>query len=113
MAKLDFNTVKRPTLELVMQDEAKTVIKVTTPKEALIEKLQATLPELQGTLANGDQEAIGLCYDLAARLINCNLNFVTVTVEELRGKYGLGLENLLLFYSAYLDFISELHDAKN
>lgn len=113
MAKLDFNTVKRPTLELVMQDEGRTVIMVTTPKEALIEELQATLPELQGTLSTGDKESIDLCYDLAARLINCNRNFVTVTVEELRGKYGMDLESLLLFYSAYLDFISEIHDAKN
>lgn len=114
MAKtLDFNKVNRPILQLIMQDKDKTVIKVTTPKEALVEELQVTLPELQKTLDGKDKAAIELCYDLAARLINCNLSFVKVTTDELRDKYNMGLENLLLFYSAYVDFIGEIQNAKN
>lgn len=114
MAKtLDFNNLQRPVLELVMPDEAKTVIKVSTPREALIEELQASLPDLEPKLAAGDAEAIALCYDLAARLINCNRSFITVTAEELRGKYNLDLEGLLMFFQAYIDFISEITNAKN
>lgn len=110
---LDFNSINRPVLELVMQDEAKTVIKVGTPSEKLVEELQATMPELQNVLSSGDKEAVSLCYDLAARLINCNRSFITVTAEELRDKYHIDFEGLIIFYSAYLDFIQEINNAKN
>lgn len=114
MAKtLDFNKLNRPVLQLVMQDDDKTVIKVTTPSVDLIEELQATLPELQANLTTGDKDAIALCYDLAARLINCNRSFVSVTAEELREKYRMDLESIVVFYSAYLDFIGEIASAKN
>jgi superfamily II DNA or RNA helicase len=71
------------------------------------------LPELQSVLSGGDRESVELCYDLAARLINCNRSFITVTAEELRKKYGLDLEGLVVFYSAYADFIQEINSAKN
>ena len=99
--------------ELVMQDEAKTVIKVSTPSEKLVEELQATMPELQEVLNTGNKDAVALCYDLAARLISCNRSFITVTAEELREKYRIDLESLVIFYSAYLDFIQEINDVKN
>ena len=110
---LDFNSINRPVLELVMQDEAKTVIKVSTPSEKLVEELQATMPELQEVLNTGNKDAVALCYDLAARLINCNRSFITVTAEELREKFRIDLESLVIFYSAYLDFIQEINDVKN
>ena len=114
MAKtLDFNKINRPVLQLVMQDTDKTVIKVTTPSVDLMEELQATLPELQGSLTTGDKDALALCYDLAARLINCNRSFVRVTSDELREKYRMDLESLIVFYNAYLDFIGEIVNAKN
>lgn len=114
MAKtLDFNKINRPVLQLVMPNKEKTVIKVSTPSEELVEELEATMPELQSVLSGGDREGVGLCYDLAARLINCNRSFITVTAEELRKKYGLDLEGLVVFYSAYADFIQEINSAKN
>ena len=114
MAKtLDFNKINRPVLQLVMPDKDKTVIKVSTPRQELVEELQATMPELQNVLNTGDRESVELCYDLAARLINCNRSFITVTAEELRTKYGLDLEGLIVFYSAYTDFIQEINTAKN
>ena len=114
MAKtLDFNVIAPPTLPLIMRDDRRTEIIVTTPTEGLVEELQATLPELQSVLSGGDRESVELCYDLAARLINCNRSFITVTAEELRKKYGLDLEGLVVFYSAYADFIQEINSAKN
>ena len=59
MAKtLDFNKIKRPTLQLVMPDEERTVINVSTPTEGLIEELDETLPELEYVLACGDKSMI-------------------------------------------------------
>lgn len=114
MAKtLDFNKVKRPALQLIMQDEARTEIKVSAPTQSLVEELRDLLPELERVLAPGDKESAAAAYDLAARLINCNRSLISVTGDELRTKYHMDLESLLIFYSAYTDFISEIQNAKN
>jgi hypothetical protein len=111
--KLDFNTVTRPVLQLVMLDEAKTEINVSSPTEGLVEELQTLAPELDRVLAANDPDSIKAAYDLAARLISCNRSGLTVTVDDLRGKYQFNLEMLIMFFSAYIDFISEIANAKN
>jgi hypothetical protein len=114
MAKtLDFNSVKRPVLQLVMLDDDKTHINVSTPTEGLIEELQRTAPELAEVMRKGDADGIGEIYELAAKLINCNRSFIKVTAEDLRSKYRMDLEVLIIFFNAYLDFITEITDAKN
>lgn len=119
MAKiLDFNQLSKPMLPLVMADEAKTRINVTTPTEAMVEELQATLPELTRIMDGKDQQSIDCAYNLAARLISYNLEGLTVTVEDLLGKYWpteqvANLLHLLAFMSAYAEFISEIQNAKN
>lgn len=114
MAKvLDFNTVERPTLELVMQDAERTHIEVSTPTEGLVEELAALAPQLETVLQAKDAESIRVIYDLAARLINCNRNYVKVTPEELRNRYRMNFESLVIFFGAYVDFINEVTNAKN
>lgn len=114
MAKtLDFSKLNAPVLPLVMMDDDQTVIKVSTPSEALVEELQRELPVLEPELSKGNKEAVSLCYDLAARLINHNRSFIKVTAEELRTKYHLDLFHLIAFFQAYIDFIGEIANAKN
>lgn len=116
MAKtLNFNTLKRPTLPLVMMDEAQTLIKITSPSTALVEELQAVGPELNAAFKSADNDPAGIAavYDLAARLMSHNMEGITVTVDDLRNKYKLGLEELVFFYAAYVDFIEEIKTAKN
>ena len=113
MAKLDFNALNVPVLELIMQDESKTVIEVTAPSEGLIEELMETGPELEAIARKGDKQSIEVIYDLAARLINHNRSFVKVTSEELRSKYRMGLFGAIAFFNAYFDFIQEIQNAKN
>lgn len=110
---LDFNRLERPTLLLVMPDKQKTKIKVTQPTEGLVEQLEATMPELKAALAKDDADAKRTVYDLAADLISCNTQGLQVTADDLRGKYKIGLEFLVAFYNAYLDFINEIHEIKN
>lgn len=114
MAKtLDFNSLKKPALPLVMKDDKKTKIPVTTPTEGLVEKLQAAGPEFETVFATGDPEGVKAAYDLAAKLISCNLLGLQVTAEELRDKYGLNLYDLVFFFGAYTDFLAEIANAKN
>ena len=114
MAKvLDFNTVERPVLELVMQDADRTHIRVSTPTEGLVEELAALAPQLEKVLQAKDADSIAAIYDLAARLINCNRDCLKVTPEELRGKFRMNFESLVIFFGAYVDFINEITQAKN
>ena len=115
---LDFNKLNGPTLPLVMCDEAKTAITVTTPSEGLVEELETVLPELEGVFKAGDERAINAVYKLAAQFISCNLEGLGVTGEELRTKYWPKnrITNqlfLLKFCGAYMDFINEIKSAKN
>ena len=114
MAKtLDFNIINPPTLPLIMRDERRTEIIVSTPTEQLVEELQALAPELTKILNVGDADSIQAVYGLAAKLISCNRSGLQVTAEDLRDKYKLNLEALVVFYSVYLDFINEIINAKN
>ena len=114
MAKaLDFNVLVPPVLPLVMCDEAKTKIDVVAPTEGLVEELEKVAPAMNEALTAGEREGIPVIYDLAARLISCNQQGLQVTAEDLRGKYRLNLEALIVFYNAYMDFIGEVTHAKN
>lgn len=114
MAKtLDFNVITAPTLPLVMRDERRTEIIVSTPSEMLVEELQALAPELHKILGADDTESIKAVYELAAKLISCNRSGLQVTADDLREKYKLNLEALIVFYNVYLDFLNEITNAKN
>lgn len=114
MAKvLDFNALTRPTLPLVMRDDRKTEITLIAPTEGLVEELQSMAPHMAGALSASEQEAIPVIYDLAARLMSCNTAGLQVTAEDLRGKYRMNLEALIVFYNVYMDFLTEITNAKN
>ena len=114
MAKsLDFNSLQRPTLELTMCDDAQTKIRLVCPYEKLIEKLETVGPELTETMKKNDASAIRAVYEFAAELFSCNDMGTKITAEDIRDKYRLGLESMIVFFSAYVDFIDEIKNAKN
>lgn len=110
---LDFNSYRRPELILVMKDDKGTTLHVTTPTQQLVEEFSANMAELQKALTGKDETASRMVYILAAKLINCNLDGVTTTADELAKKYGLNLEDMAHFWSAYMNFIEEIKKAKN
>ena len=114
MAKmLDFNSYRRPTLLLRMKDEQQTKLHVTTPTVELVEELKANLTELKLALTGNDTEASEAVYELAAKLLNCNLDGVTTSAEELAVKYRMSLAALKLFFETYVEFLNEITDSKN
>lgn len=110
---LDLNNLTRPTLELTLQDEQRTTVRLTTPTEAMVQELSALTPAELNKLKSGDRESVEFVYNLAARLISCNLDFLTITADELRGRYRMDLYSAIVFFNAYLDFINEIANAKN
>jgi hypothetical protein len=109
---LDLNNVQQSFMDLTLQDAAHTVVHLDIPKEALVSELQGMGPDLE-KIKKGDRESVDLIYDLAARLINCNLDYFKTTGQELREKYGMNLFSAIAFFSAYLGFINELSNQKN
>lgn len=110
---IDFNSYRRPELVLVMKDKKGTTLHVTSPTEQLVEEFRANLSELQRVLTGQDEDASRLVYLLAAKLINCNLDGIVTTGEELAKKYSMNLEDMAIFFTAYAEFIDEIQNAKN
>ncbi len=110
---LDFNAYQRPTLDLTMKDKERTVIRVTLPKTAVIKKMQEGLNNLQNVIKEETSDSMHALFALAAELMSANIDQVAVTAEDIRGKYKMDLEDLLVFFQAYLDFVRDVQNAKN
>lgn len=107
---LDFNELQSSILDITLRDEARTVVHLDLPNEALISELQnLDLEEMK----TGNRAAVNGIYDLAAKLINSNLDYFKTTGDELLRKYNMNLVLLLQFFSAYMDCITELSNQKN
>lgn len=113
MKTLDFNALEKPALTLTLKDEAKTVVRVTAPTEELVERLTAAAGEIQKVINDNNGETVRALFELIAELMNCNLDGLTFTAEDLRDKYGMKLYEATVFVKVYLEFIQELNDAKN
>lgn len=109
---LDFNALQSSILDITLRDEARTVVHLDLPNEALINKLENMGPEIEN-MKTGNQAAVKGIYDLAAQLISCNLDYFTTTGDELLRKYNMNLVLLLQFFSAYMDCVAEISNRKN
>lgn len=110
---LDLRTVELPELELTLLDDNFTTIHVTMPTEALINELENISSETLRQMAAGDRSTIESAYDLTGRLISCNKEGITITAEDLRGKYHVEWLVLLVLLKDYMSFINEIKAAKN
>ena len=102
---------KRPRLRLEMDEE--TIIRVTVPTVDMVEEFKASLPELMTVLKGEGPETKKALYELAAKLINCNLDAERVTVADLVNRYDWSVEELTKFYLDYMAFIESIENEKN
>ena len=110
---LDLNSLKLPTLDIIFPDEAHTTIHVIAPTEALIGEMESFFKTGMESLSAGDSESVEVSYDLAARLLSCNKEGMTVTAEDLHKKYNVDFWMLVAILNGYTEFISELKNEKN
>ncbi len=115
MAKgLNFRNFAQPTLPINMNDVEETLFTVTVPTVELVERLEANKDAIVAVFENGDDlESVEELWKLAADLISCNKEGRPVTVEELKGKYGMSYPMLYAFIVAYHEFVAEIESAKN
>ena len=110
---MDFNRHRPPFLEVPLFDKDETVLQVTPPTVDLQEELRATAADLHALLGGGNEEQRAAMWDLAARLMSCNRNWRKITPEDLRKKYKLVEDDLIVFFEEYVGFVSRLENAKN
>lgn len=112
--ELNLNTVQRPTLNLTMMNEEQTVLRVKVPTLNQFKEVQALYSKLDG-VEDGDKDSEDALYEVLARLLSCNRDHIKVTADELKkdGKYHLDLEDAILVFRAYVDFIASIANAKN
>lgn len=114
MAKiLDLNALDQPILEVKLKDNERTIFRLTTPTTKLVEEFIAAKTEIGAIVKTKDAEKIKKLYELTAKVISCNADYITVTAEELRDKYRVEFGDLVVIFAAYLDFIKEFNSAKN
>lgn len=109
---LDLNTVQCSIMDLTLRDADRTVVHLDMPTEALVQEFEAMLPEIQN-IEKGDYSAVNKIYDVAAEIINVNLDMFKTTGRELRTKYGMNLMAALQFFNAYTEFLNSLNEEKN
>lgn len=114
MAKIiDLNSLEQPVLEVKLRDPNRTLFKLTTPTTKLVEQFMAAKSELSEIATTRDPLKIKRLYELAADLMSCNAEYITVTAEDLRDVYRVTFSDLVVIFAAYLDFIKDFNNAKN
>lgn len=110
--ELNLNTVKRPTLKLMLTDEEKTTLYVRMPTLEMYKEMQ-DLSEQWSKGVEDDSDTVDELYRFIARVISHNRDGIKVTPDELKGKYNIDLETLLIVYKAYIKFLAANTNAKN
>jgi hypothetical protein len=114
MAKgLNFRNFAQPTLPITMNDAEETLFTLTAPSVELVERLQANQDALAATFQQGNKESLDAIWGLTADLISCNREGRQVTVDDLKGRFGMGYRMLFVFLQAYGEFIAEIEAEKN
>lgn len=108
-----FNRHRPPILPLELPDEARTILHIQPPTVELQEELRANKSYLSSLMSKDDDEVVAGLYDLAARLMSCNRNMKKITAEQLAKQYHLDTEDLVVFYQAYANYLTEIENAKN
>lgn len=113
MAKLlDFNKVKKKYLTVKLADENNTTLMIGTPTKAIMDDLmllQASMENIQEDETNA--EAVDDLYFACARVMSRNKGGIKVTKEFLENLFDF--EDIMIFFSAYMDFVNEITDSKN
>ena len=110
MAKtLDFNTLKKQHLPIVLADDENTKLFICTPTKKILDSFLNMRDSL--TTDNMDDEALNELYDIVAKVMSHNKAGKKITREKVESVFDF--EDILIFIRAYTDFISEVTGSKN
>lgn len=109
---LNFNNVKKRYLTVTLPDEQKTMLMIGTPTKAIMDNLillKSGIEALEEDETN--PEALDDLYNACAKIMSRNKSGIKITTEYLSELFDF--EDILLFFSTYMNFLSELTNVKN
>lgn len=109
---LDFNTVKKTYLTVTLADEKKTTLMIGTPTKRVMDNLLT----LEDTFKNVSEDEIDNnvmddLYQASAQIMSNNKTRTKITAEQLADLFDF--EDIFLFFSAYMDYVSTIINSKN
>jgi hypothetical protein len=111
MAKtLNFNNTKKQYLTVTLADEAKTTIMVGTPTKKILNELLSMQDSLESA-NDASTEDMDQLYNSCATIMSRNKGGKEITKEYLEEIFDF--EDIIVFFNAYMEFISEVMGAKN
>lgn len=109
---INFNTIKKQYLTVTLADEKKTTLMIGTPTKAIMDSLfllQSSFEALQEDENN--LEATDSIYEACAKIMARNKGGIKITKDYLSEVFDV--EDIILFFNAYTDFVSEIANVKN
>ena len=109
---LNFNNLNKRYLTITLADENNTTLLVGTPTKAIMDDLVLLQSSFE-TLNEGDTnvEATEELYRACAKIMSRNKAGVQVSSEYL--SEILDFEDIMIFFTAYMDFVTEVTNSKN
>lgn len=109
---LNFNNVKKRYLSVTLADENNTTLLIGTPTKALMDDLTSLQDNLETIGDDVDNiEALDDLFASCARIMSRNKGGIKITKEFLEDIFDY--EDIMIFFNAYIDFVSELANSKN
>ena len=107
--KLNFNEIKRPTLEIVLNDEERTELTLVTPQKYEVDKFMNTFQNLVNK--NNSDITMDDVYQCCAMLLSSNKEKIEITKEKVESIFLI--DDVIALFQSYNAFILGLYNSKN
>lgn len=111
MNVLDFNKVEKASFNVALNDENNTKLKIYMPTKGTMDYLKNFRDKFSEDNNSEAEEFMDELYVACAKIMNRNADGIVIErqkIEEL-----LDYEDLIMFYSAFMNFIDEVVNQKN
>lgn len=111
MRKFNFNDIEAPRMHVTLRSGLELQLEI--PCVSLIEKLRTGTKMLAQSVTENNLSDLGRYYDLAAELLSCNTSNVQISSYDMEHKEHIHIDDLVDFFTAYIEFVNEAGSAKN
>lgn len=112
MKPLNFNNVAKKYLSVTLADEKGTTLMIGTPTKAIMDDLFALRTAMNEVAEDdADSSVVNELYSACARVMSRNKAGVKISTDYLAEIFDF--EDIMIFFDAYMNFISEVTGEKN
>ncbi len=108
---LDFSIRKKQHLVVILPDDDKTKLLVTMPNKKLFDDIVSTQRIISVNEEELDGDSIEELFALCANILSRNKNKIMVSPELLEEYFDF--EDIVVLFTSYVSFISEVTNTKN